>query len=114
MLSPIALARLAVFARGCEALPPGLSAEEFAQALYQANLEAWLACYPNRISELDGPSVDPGEAVALPVPAFDPMALIRTARDLLYNTGLGADDPLTTALNKTMQSAAGRLQAGAR
>jgi hypothetical protein len=51
-----------------------------------ANLEAWLACYPHRTSELEGLSVDPVEAVALSVPALDPMPLIRTARNLLYNT----------------------------
>jgi hypothetical protein len=114
LLPPTALARLAVFARGCDALPPGLSAEDFARALHQANLEAWLACYPHRTPELEGLSVDPVETAALPVPGLDPMALIRTARDLLYNAELGASDPLTTALNKIMQNAADILQKGSR
>ena len=114
LLSPIALARLAVFARRCDALPHGQSAEDFAQALHQANLDAWRACYPNRIQDLEDVPANPVEADALPVPALDPMALIRTARDLLYNVGLGSGDPLTAALNKVLQEAAGILREEAR
>lgn len=114
LLPLIAMARLAVFARRCDALPPGLSAEDFAQTLHQANLDAWRACYPHRVQELEDVPADAVEAVALLVPALDPMELIRTARDLLYNAGLGGGDPLTAALNKIMQSAARILEEGAR
>jgi hypothetical protein len=110
LISPIDVARLAVFAAGSDALPPGLSANDLAKALHAANLSAWRDRYPDREAEIGGLPDDLISAVTLLIPDPDPMKIIRTARDLMSNIAFAPGDPLIAVLNSVMERAAALRQ----
>ncbi|MFW2346519.1 MAG: hypothetical protein ACN4EU_14620, partial [Brevundimonas mediterranea] len=100
------LARLAAFAHAFGALPDHVTPDELVQSLRLANLSAWSDRYPNRHPGGATPSIDLDAALEALDRGPDPMAVLRTARELLYNCDLAHDPELTSILSRIIDRAA--------